>query len=252
MHRIQIDNPNAWCVRFSVSILDQPGRAAQDQVSHPPDWLSLHLTRICGPRWGVGGREQSVWKERAWRDGAFAEDMRRVLICIQRKLHLPMYPPNTCCICGYHVHNGVFGNYAFCCDKDSKKCTHNTTNSDFPIILSPELVQAGYIYPNSKLDIKTHLHLRSDPTAQDRSTYPSTRTPPPTTTAPTTSSAQMSPLQEPHHPQNVTHLKTSSKPSLPMQITIFKWMNDANFLTRRHSCSLTINVTPVSYFLYLQ
>jgi hypothetical protein len=39
---------------------------------------------------------------------------------------------------------------------------------------------------------------------------------------------------------------------LPMQITIFKWMNDANFLTRRHSCSLTINVTPVSYFLYQQ
>ena len=92
--------------------------------------------------------------------------MRRVLICIQRKLHLPMYPPNTCCTCGYHDHNGVFGNHAFCCDKDSKKCTHNTTNSDFPIILSPELVQAGYIYPNSKLDIKTHLHLRSDPTAR--------------------------------------------------------------------------------------
>jgi hypothetical protein len=28
------------------------------------------------------------------------------------------------------------------------------------------LAQAGYIYPNTKLDIETHLHLRSDPTAQ--------------------------------------------------------------------------------------
>jgi hypothetical protein len=28
------------------------------------------------------------------------------------------------------------------------------------------LAQAGYIYPNTKLDIETHLHLRSDPTAR--------------------------------------------------------------------------------------
>jgi hypothetical protein len=28
------------------------------------------------------------------------------------------------------------------------------------------LAQAGYIYPNTKLDIETYLHLRSDPTAQ--------------------------------------------------------------------------------------
>ena len=62
----------------------------------------------------------------------------------------------------------------------------------------------------------------------DRSTYHSTRTPPPTTAAPTQPSAQTSPSQEPHHPQNVKHLKTSSKQSLPMQTTIFKCMNDAN------------------------
>ena len=36
--------------------------------------------------------------------------------------------------------------------------------TDFATILSPELAQAGYIYPNTKLDIKTHLHFRSDPT----------------------------------------------------------------------------------------
>ena len=62
----------------------------------------------------------------------------------------------------------------------------------------------------------------------DRSTYHSTRTPPPTTAAPTQPSAQTSPSQEPHHPQNVKHLKTSSKQSLPTQTTTFKCMNDAN------------------------
>ena len=62
----------------------------------------------------------------------------------------------------------------------------------------------------------------------DRLTYRSTRTPPPTTAAPIQPSAQTSPSQEPHHPINVTHLKTSSKQSLPMQTTIFKCMNDAN------------------------
>ncbi len=59
-------------------------------------------------------------------------------------------------------------------------------------------------------------------------TYRSTRTPPPTTAAPIQPSAQTSLSQEPHHPQNVKHLKTSSKQSLPTQTTIFKCMNDAN------------------------
>ena len=87
------------------------------------------------------------------------------LICIRRKLRLPIYPPNTRCTCGHHDHD-VFGDHAFCCDKGSKKRTHNTIATDFAIILSPALAQAGYIYPNTKLDIETHLHLRSDPTAR--------------------------------------------------------------------------------------
>jgi hypothetical protein len=87
------------------------------------------------------------------------------LICIRRKLRLPIYPPNTCCTCGHHDHD-VFGNHAFCCDKVNKKRTHNTTATDFATILSPASAQAGYIYPNTKLDIETHLHLRSDPTAR--------------------------------------------------------------------------------------
>jgi len=71
------------------------------------------------------------------------------LICIRRKLRLPIYPPNTRCTCGHHDHD-VFGNHAFCCDKGSKKCTHNTIATDFATILSPALAQAGYIYPNTK------------------------------------------------------------------------------------------------------
>ncbi len=39
-------------------------------------------------------------------------------------------------------------------------------------------------------------------------TYHSTQTPPPTTAAPTQQLAEISPSQEQHHPQNVTHLKT--------------------------------------------
>jgi len=62
----------------------------------------------------------------------------------------------------------------------------------------------------------------------DRSTYRSNRTPPPTTAAPIQPLAQTSPSQEPHHSQNVKHLKTSSKQSLPMQTTIFNCMNGAN------------------------
>jgi len=65
----------------------------------------------------------------------------------------------------------------------------------------------------------------------NRLTYPSTQTPPPTTAAPIQPSAQTSPLQEPHRPQNTKHLKTSSKQSLPTQTTIFKCMNDANLDT---------------------
>jgi hypothetical protein len=38
--------------------------------------------------------------------------------------------------------------------------------SDFAIILSPLLAQAGYIYSNTKLDIKTHFHLQSDHAAR--------------------------------------------------------------------------------------
>ena len=87
------------------------------------------------------------------------------LICIRRKLSLPIYPPNTGCTCGHHDHD-VFGDHAFCCDKGSKKRTHNTIATDFATILSPALAQAGFIYPNTKLDIETHLHLQSDPTAR--------------------------------------------------------------------------------------
>ena len=87
------------------------------------------------------------------------------LICIRRKLRLPIYPPNTRCTCGHHNHD-VFGDHAFCCDKVSKKRTHNNIATDFAIILSPALEQAGYNYPNTKLEIEMHLHLRSDPTAR--------------------------------------------------------------------------------------
>jgi hypothetical protein len=87
------------------------------------------------------------------------------LICIRCKLHLPIYPPHTRCTCGHRDHD-IFGDHVFRCDKGSKKCTHNSIANDFAIILSPALAQAGYIYPNTKMNIETYLHLRSDPTAR--------------------------------------------------------------------------------------
>jgi len=42
------------------------------------------------------------------------------LICIRRKLRLPIYPANIPCLCGHQIHD-IFGDHAFCCDKGSKK-----------------------------------------------------------------------------------------------------------------------------------
>ncbi len=53
------------------------------------------------------------------------------LICIRRKLRLPIYPPNTRCTCGHHNHD-VFGNHAFCCGKGSKKRTCWSPNWNKP------------------------------------------------------------------------------------------------------------------------
>ena len=53
------------------------------------------------------------------------------LICIRRKLRLPIYPPNTRCTCGHHNHD-VFGNHAFCCGKGSKKHTCWSPNWNKP------------------------------------------------------------------------------------------------------------------------
>ena len=87
------------------------------------------------------------------------------LLCIRRKLRLPVFPPNTPCTCGHHIHD-IFGDHAFCCDKGSKKRAHNVIASEFALALSPALAQAGYLHPNTPLGIESQFHLRSDPTAR--------------------------------------------------------------------------------------
>ncbi len=62
MRRIRIDNPDACCVWFSVSILDQPGRAVQDQAL-----LNWPSTPQFGPpsRVAPAGRApRAQWKKR--------------------------------------------------------------------------------------------------------------------------------------------------------------------------------------------
>ena len=87
------------------------------------------------------------------------------LLCIRRKLRLPIYPHNTPCTCGHQTHD-IFGDHAFHCDKGSKKRAHNVIATEFALALSPALTQAGYLYPNTPLGIESQFHLRSDPTAR--------------------------------------------------------------------------------------
>jgi hypothetical protein len=87
------------------------------------------------------------------------------LLCIHRKLHLPIYPNRTPCICGHHDHD-TYGYHAFCCERGNKKRAHNIIDKDFSGTLSPVLAQAGYPYPNTPMTAEPLLHLPSDSTAQ--------------------------------------------------------------------------------------
>jgi len=87
------------------------------------------------------------------------------LLSIRRKLRLPIFPHNTPCICGHKLHD-EFGDHAFSCDRGNKKRAHNVIAHDFALALSPALAQAGYIHPNTPLNIEPIFHLRSDPTAR--------------------------------------------------------------------------------------
>jgi hypothetical protein len=53
------------------------------------------------------------------------------LLCFRHKLRLPIYPENTPCTCGHHIHD-IFGDHAFCCNKGSKKRAHNVIATSLP------------------------------------------------------------------------------------------------------------------------
>jgi hypothetical protein len=86
------------------------------------------------------------------------------LLCIQCKLRLHIYPNRTACICGHHDHD-IYGDYAFCCERGSKKRAHNVIARDFAGALSPVLAQAGYLNPNTPMAVEPLFHLCSNPTA---------------------------------------------------------------------------------------
>ena len=59
------------------------------------------------------------------------------LICIRHKLHLPIYPPNTCCTCRHHDHD-IFGDHNFYCDKDSVRNVHTTLSLMTLLLFYPQ------------------------------------------------------------------------------------------------------------------
>jgi hypothetical protein len=87
------------------------------------------------------------------------------LLCIRRKLRLPIYPNRTPCTCGHREHD-IYGDHAFSCERGSKKRAHNIIAMDFAGALSPALAQAGYLFPNTPMAIEPLFHLRSDSTAR--------------------------------------------------------------------------------------
>ena len=87
------------------------------------------------------------------------------LLCIRRKLRLPIYPNRTPCTCGHREHD-IYGDHAFSCERGSKKRAHNIIAMDFAGALSPALAQAGYLFPNTPMAIEQLFHLRSDSTAR--------------------------------------------------------------------------------------
>jgi hypothetical protein len=42
----------------------------------------------------------------------------------------------------------------FCCKRGSKKWAHNVIAMDFAGALSPDLAQAGYLYPNTPMAVE--------------------------------------------------------------------------------------------------
>jgi hypothetical protein len=87
------------------------------------------------------------------------------LLCIRRKLRLPIYPNRTPCTCGHREHD-IYGDHAFSCERGSKKRAHNIIAMDFAGALSPALAQAGYLFPNTPMAVEPLFHLRSDSTAR--------------------------------------------------------------------------------------
>jgi hypothetical protein len=87
------------------------------------------------------------------------------LLCIRRKLRLPIYPNRTPCTCGHHEHD-ISGDHAFSCERGSKKRALNIIVMDFARALSTALAQAGYLFPITPMAVKPLFHLRSDSTAR--------------------------------------------------------------------------------------
>jgi hypothetical protein len=91
------------------------------------------------------------------------------LLCIRRKLRLPIYPNMTPCICGHHDQD-IYSDQAFCCERISKKRKMSTQRHQYGFRWSPIsrscTSRIWYLYPTTPMAIEPLFRLRSDSAAR--------------------------------------------------------------------------------------
>ena len=85
---------------------------------------------------------------------------------LKRKLRLPLFPPDSTPLCACQTPLDPFGDHVFKCTRICKIGAHNFIRDGFARALTPALATAGFILPNSTIDIEPQLCLPSDPHAR--------------------------------------------------------------------------------------
>jgi hypothetical protein len=88
------------------------------------------------------------------------------LPALKRKLRLPLFDSTDKPFCPCGKRNDPFGDHIFQCRRINKIAAHNFIRDGFATTLGPLLTTAGYLLPNSSVDVEPQLHLPSDPHAR--------------------------------------------------------------------------------------
>jgi hypothetical protein len=149
------------------------------------------------------------------------------LLCIRRKLRLPIYSNRTPCIlCGLHDHD-IYSGHAFCCKRGTKN-VHTTSLLGILLELYLLFWHKQAISTITLPWLSNHCSISAPTPQHDLSTYHSLLIPHLAATVPTPPLKQTSTSLGPHLHPRPPKLKIFSTQSLPMQITTFSIMNKAN------------------------